>query len=48
MVNKTFEGDEMSIKKDLLKYCWLDTYGMVKIMEKLKEYQLNNFKLDKS
>jgi hypothetical protein len=48
MVNKTFEGDEMSIKKDLLKYCWLDTYGMVKIMDKLKEYQLNNFKLDKS
>ena len=48
MVNKTFKGDEISTKKDLIKYCWLDTYGMVKIMEKLKEYQFNNSKIDKS
>ena len=48
MVNKTFKGDEISTKKDLIKYCWLDTFGMVKIIEKLKEYQFNNSKLDKS
>ena len=38
MVNKTFKGDEVSIRKNLLEYCWLDTYGMVKIIEKLKEF----------
>ena len=48
MVNKTFKGDEISTKKDLIKYCWLDTFGMVKIIEKLKEYQFNNSKIDKS
>ena len=37
MVNKTFKGDEVSIRKNLLEYCWLDTYGMVKIM-KVKEF----------
>ena len=38
MVNKTFKGDEISIRKNLKEYCWLDTYGMVKIIEKLKEF----------
>ena len=38
MANKTFKGDEVSIRKNLLEYCWLDTYGMVKIIEKLKEF----------
>ena len=38
MVNKTFKGDEISIRKNLQEYCWLDTYGMVKIIEKLKEF----------
>jgi predicted RecB family nuclease len=31
-------GDEVSkVRVDLLKYCWLDTYAMVKLLEKLKE-----------
>ena len=38
MVNKTFKGDEISMRKNLQEYCWLDTYGMVKIIEKLKEF----------
>ena len=38
MVNKTFKGDEISMRKNLHEYCWLDTYGMVKIIEKLKEF----------
>ena len=36
---KTFNGDQESAIKDLLKYCWLDTFGMFMILEKLKEYQ---------
>lgn len=38
MVNKTFKGDEISMRKNLQEYCRLDTYGMVKIIEKLKEF----------
>ena len=36
MVNNTFNGDELSARKDLKEYCRLDTFAMVKILEKLK------------
>jgi len=36
MVNNTFKGDELSARKDLKDYCRLDTFAMVKILEKLK------------
>ena len=36
MVNNTFKGDELSARKDLKEYCRLDTFAMVKILEKLK------------
>ena len=36
MMNGSFKGDELSTRKDLLEYCKLDTYAMVKIIEKLK------------
>ena len=39
MMNGSFKGDELSTRKDLLEYCKLDTYAMVKIIEKLKKYQ---------
>ena len=35
MVNGTFEGDVRETRKQLLEYCELDTYAMVKILEKL-------------
>ena len=31
MVNGTFKGNEPQIRKNLLEYCKLDTYAMVKI-----------------
>jgi len=37
MTNNNFKGDEISTRKDLLEYCKLDTYAMVKIIEKLKD-----------
>ncbi len=37
MVNGEFEGDINKARMDLLEYCKLDTYAMVKILEKLKE-----------
>lgn len=37
MVNGEFQGDIDKTKIDLLEYCKLDTYAMVKILEKLKE-----------
>ena len=37
MVNGEFEGDIDKTKRDLLEYCKLDTYAMVKILGKLKE-----------
>lgn len=37
MVTGEFEGDIDKTKIDLLEYCKLDTYAMVKILEKLKE-----------
>ena len=37
MVNGEFEDDIDKTKIDLLEYCKLDTYAMVKILEKLKE-----------
>ena len=35
MVNETFEGDVDDTKRQLLEYCKLDTFAMVKILEKL-------------
>ena len=35
MVNGTFEGDVEQTRKQLLEYCELDTFAMVKILEKL-------------
>ena len=35
MVNGTFEGDVKQTRKQLLEYCELDTFAMVKILEKL-------------
>ena len=37
MVNETFEGDVHKTRRQLLEYCELDTYAMVKILEKLFE-----------
>ena len=37
MVNGEFNGDIAKTRKDLLEYCELDTYAMVKILEKLYE-----------
>ena len=35
MVNETFEGDVKETRKQLLEYCELDTFAMVKILQKL-------------
>jgi hypothetical protein len=35
MVNGTFEGDVEETRRQLLEYCKLDTYAMVKILDKL-------------
>jgi hypothetical protein len=35
MVMGAFKGDIDKTRKDLLEYCKLDTYAMVKILEKL-------------
>ena len=43
MMNGSFKGDELSTKKDLLEYCKLDTYAMVKIIDKLKNKIILNF-----
>ena len=32
---ETFEGDVQKTRRQLLEYCELDTYAMVKILEKL-------------
>ena len=37
MVNETFEGDVQKTRRQLLEYCELDTYAMVKILDVLKE-----------
>ena len=37
MDNGTFEGDEEETRRQLLEYCKLDTYAMVKILEKLRQ-----------
>ena len=39
MINNNFNGNEILTRKDLLKYCELDTYAMVRIIEKLKKSQ---------
>jgi hypothetical protein len=35
MVQRTFDGDIPKTRKALLEYCKLDTFAMVKILEKL-------------
>lgn len=35
MVNGSFEGDTEKTRSQLLEYCKLDTYAMVKILERL-------------
>ena len=35
MVNGTFEGDIEETRRQLLDYCKLDTYAMVRILDKL-------------
>ena len=35
IVNGSFEGDVEDTRRQLLEYCKLDTYAMVKILEKL-------------
>ena len=35
MVNGTFEGDVEEARRQLLEYCKLDTYAMVKVLDKL-------------
>ena len=37
MVNGTFNGNTAKVRSQLLEYCKLDTYAMVKILEKLKK-----------
>jgi len=37
MAQDLFKGDEKKTRDDLLEYCKLDTWAMVKILEKLKE-----------
>jgi len=37
MVNETFEGDAQKTRRQLLEYCELDTYAMVRILDKLRE-----------
>jgi hypothetical protein len=37
MVNGTFEGDVEETRRQLLEYCKLDTFAMVKILEKLRQ-----------
>ena len=37
MVNGTFEGDVEETRKQLLEYCKLDTYAMVRILDKLRQ-----------
>ena len=37
MVNGSFEGDTAKVRSQLLEYCKLDTYAMVKILERLKK-----------
>jgi len=37
MVNGTFKGNEPQTRQSLLEYCKMDTYAMVKILEKLNK-----------
>ena len=37
MVNGSFKGDTAKVRSQLLEYCKLDTYAMVKILERLKK-----------
>ena len=42
MLNGSFEGDVKETRNQLLEYCKLDTYAMVKILSKLKEISCKN------
>lgn len=35
MVNNTFDGNEVEERKNLLEYCEMDSFAMVKILDKL-------------
>ena len=37
MVNGSFKGETAKVRSQLLEYCKLDTYAMVKILERLKK-----------
>ena len=37
MVNGSFKGDKAKVRRQLLEYCKLDTYAMVKILGRLKK-----------
>ena len=39
MVNGTFGGDIKETRRQLLEYCKLDTYAMVKILDIIKEVE---------
>jgi hypothetical protein len=38
MIQSKDDGEKSTIRRDLLKYCHLDTHAMVRILEKMKEY----------
>ena len=37
MVNGTFEGDAEETRRQLLEYCEMDTFAMVKILDTLRQ-----------
>ena len=41
MINKSFKGDENKVRNQLLKYCKMDTFAMVEILEKLNSISRN-------
>ena len=40
MINGSFKGKTAKVRSQLLEYCKLDAYAMVKILEKLKKFKL--------
>jgi hypothetical protein len=38
MIQSPDDAERSTIRKDLFRYCHLDTYAMVRILEKMKEY----------
>ena len=37
MVNGTFKGDVVETRRQLLEYCKMDTFAMVRILDKLRQ-----------